>query len=220
MPVAWDRLADATQARAAKQPLSVITLGHVHAGDLVALTPHFERIEQLVLDVAPRDPLAKHRAELNRAIDAASHDWLLVLRECEQIGEALAKEIAASAAAGSARGFRIRSVPTYAGRPLLLAGDGGEVRLFHRRYYLRFANKGEWDEINVQGSVVRLTGSFRCVTFATHEEHRGYLAAKAAPHSALRHVLLFAAYALQARTLDVNTLRYLWIEAGFDVPLT
>ena len=32
----------------------------------------------------------------------------------------------------------------------------GEVRLFHRRHYMRYANKGEWDEITVQGSVVRL----------------------------------------------------------------
>jgi hypothetical protein len=220
MTVAWDRLADAKQPRAAKQPLSVITLGHVHADDLVALTPHFERIEQLVLDVAPRDPLSKHRAELNRAIDAAGCDWLLVVREREQIDDALSAEIAAAAAGGAARGFRIRSVPLYAGKPLLLGDRGGEVRLFHRRYYLRFANKGEWEELQVQGSVVRLANAFRSVTFASHGEHRAFLAGSAAPHSWLRHALLFVSYAISARTLDRNTLRYLWIEAGFDVPLS
>jgi hypothetical protein len=97
-------------------------------------------------------------------------------------------------------------------------GDrNGEVRLFHRRYYLRFANKGEWEEIMVQGSVVRLSNPLRSMTFASPEEHRAYLAKNAAPHSALRHGLLFLSYVMSIRTLDANTLRYLWIEAGYDV---
>ena len=49
--------------------LSVIALGHVHAEDLEPLTTRFTHIEQLVLDIAPRDPLSRHRAELNRAIE-------------------------------------------------------------------------------------------------------------------------------------------------------
>jgi len=217
MTAAWDRLADATQ-RPAAQPLSIVTLGHVHAEDLVALTPHFSRIEQLVLDVPPRDPLAKHRAEFNRAVDAATADWLLVLRERETIDAGLATEIATAAADAKARGFRIRSVPTYAGQPLHIGdAQGGEVRLFHRRYYLRFANKGEWQEIMVQGSVVRLTNELRSVTFMSSDEHRAHLAKRAAPHSTLRRVLLFLRYALATGTLDRNTLRYLWVEAGFDV---
>lgn len=220
MPVAWDRLADATQATgAAKLLLSVITVGHVHSADIVALTPHFARIEQLVLDIAPHDPLSKHRAEVNRAIDAATSDWVLIVRERETIDDALASEIAEAAVAAKARGFRIRSVPIYAGRPLRIGEDGGEVRLFHRRYYLRYANKGEWQEVSVQGSVVRLANPFRSMTFATHEEHRAQLASKAAPHSTLRRVLLFLRYVIGTRTLDANTLRYLWIEAGFDVPV-
>jgi hypothetical protein len=214
---AWDRLADATQ-RPAAQPLSVITLGHVHAEDLVALTPHFSRIEQLVLDVPPRDPLAQHRAEFNRAVDAATADWILVVREREQLGDALAAEIADAAAAAKARGFRIRSIPMYAGKPLRVGRHDGEVRLFHRRYYLRFANKGEWQEIAVQGSVVRLAHALQSVTFASADEHRAHLAGRAAPHSWLRRVLLFLRYLVGTRTLDGNTLRYLWIEASFDVP--
>lgn len=222
MPAAWDRLADATQPAPAGglQPLAVVTLGHVHEKDLVPLTPHFSRIEQLVLDIDPRDPLASHRAEFNRAVDAATADWVLVLRERETIDDELAREIAATASAARARGFRIRSIPLYAGRPLRIGRADGEVRLFHRRYYMRFANKGEWSEITVQGSVVRLSGAFRSVTFASPEEHRAHLAAAAAPHSLLRRLLLFAAYALSTRARDANTLRYLWIEAAFDASTT
>ncbi|HEX2061421.1 MAG TPA: hypothetical protein VHK90_11825 [Thermoanaerobaculia bacterium] len=199
--------------------LSIITLGHVHTEDLEPLTRHFEHLEQLVLDIPPRDALSKHRAEFNRAVDAAGTDWMLIVRERETLDDALAKEILDVATAGKARGFRIRSIPVYCGKPLNLTRDGGEVRLFHRRNYMRFANKGQWDEITVQGSVVRLANAFRSVTFASAAEHRAHLAQRAAPHSAIRRALLFVSYALSTRARDANTLRYLWIEAGFDVPL-
>jgi hypothetical protein len=219
VPAAWDRLADATQAAAgAKLLLSIVALGHVHAEDLAALTPHFAKIEQLVLDVPPRDALAKHRAEFNRAVDAATADWVLVVRERETIDDALAGEIVEAAVAAKARGFRIRSVPFYAGKPLRIDDRHAEVRLFHRRYYIRYANKGQWDELSIQGSVVRLAHPLRSITFASAEEHRAYLAERAKPHSATRRALLFARYVLGARARDANTLRYLWIEAGFDVP--
>jgi hypothetical protein len=198
--------------------LSVIALGDVHAEDLQPLTTRFEHIEQLVLDIPPREPLSKHRAEFNRAVDAATADWMLVIRERETVGEALAQELFDAASAAKARGFRIRAVPYYAGQPLRVSRDEGEVRLFHRRNYMRYANKGEWDEITVQGSVVRLAHAFRSVTFATADEHRAHLASKATPHSIVRRVLLFASYAIATRARDANTLRYLWIEAGFDAP--
>ena len=197
--------------------LAIITLGHVHTEDLVALTPLFEHLEQLVLDIPPRDDLSRHRAEFNRAVDAASTDWILIVREREVIDEALAKEIAKAASDVQARGFRIRSVPFYAGRPLRIGDASGEVRLFHRRFYMRFANKGEWDEIMVQGSVVRLTNALHSVTFATAEEHREHLAKKAAPRLWPLRALRFLRYALGTRTFDRNTLRYLWVEAGFNV---
>ena len=200
--------------------LSIITLGHVHTEDLEPLTKIFEHLEQLVLDVPPRDEVAKHRAEFNRAVDAAGTDWILVVRERETIDDALAKEILQVATDGKARGFRIRSIPFYCGKPLNVTRDkGGEVRLFHRRNYMRFANKGQWEEITVQGSVVRLANAFRSVTFATADDHRAHLAERAAPHSMLRRALLFASYAITTRARDANALRYLWIEAGFDVPL-
>ncbi len=213
MPAAWDRLADATAP--ATLQLSVITFGHVHADELQALTPHFSRLEQLVLEIPPRDRIAAHRAEFNRAVDAASNDWILLLREREIVDEALAGEIATAAAAAKARGFRIRSVPMYSGKPLRI-GDASEVRLFHRRYYMRYANKGEWQEITIQGSVVRLTSVLRSITFESAEGHRAYLAKTQVPHSSVRRVLLFLRDAIASRTLDANTLRYIWTEAGFD----
>jgi hypothetical protein len=197
--------------------LSIIALGHVHAEDLAPLTTRFTHIEQLVLDIAPRDELSRHRAELNRAIDAATADWLLIVRERETIDEELATEIAHAVSEAKARGFRIRSIPFYAGKPLLLEEGTGEVRLFHRRNYLRHANKGEWEEITVQGSVVRLGHTFRSVTFATEEEHRTHLAAKGRSRPAVKRALLFARYVIGTRVRDANTLRYLWIEAAYDV---
>jgi hypothetical protein len=193
--------------------LAIVTLGHVHSEDLAPLTFRFEHLEQLVLDIPRREELGKHRAELNRAIDAASTDWILVVRERETIDETLAGEIANAVRDAKAWGFRIRSIPTYAGKPLSI-GESNELRLFHRRHVLRRGDLG------VQGTVVRLAQPLQSVTFATAAEHREYLAKSAAPHSALRRVLLFARYVLGTRAFDANTLRYLWIEAGFDVPLS
>jgi hypothetical protein len=190
--------------------LGVITLGHVHEGELAALTPHLEHLEQLVLDVPFTDPLAKHRAELNRAVDAASDDWLLIVREREVVDDAIAAEIAAAMRAQTAWGFRIRSVPMYAGKPLRIGVDDGELRLFHRRHLLRRGDLG------VQGTVVHLNNVLRSITFESVEAHRDYLAKNGVPHSLLRRLLLFAHHALVTRAHDTNTLRYLWIEAGYD----
>jgi hypothetical protein len=192
--------------------LSIVTLGHIHADEIAPLTAHCTHIEQLVLDIAPREPLSKHRAEFNRAVDAATADWILIIRERERVGDALAKEIAEAALAAKAWGFRIRSTPMYAGQPLQLVKDDGEVRLFHRRHYLRHA-----EDVAVQGTVIRLASPLQSITFDTSAAHEEQLAKSAAPHSWLRRVLLFGSYALQARTTDRNTLRYLWIEAGYDV---
>jgi hypothetical protein len=196
--------------------LSVIAVGHVHAEDLAALTPHFTRLEQLVLDIHPRAPLAQHRAEFNRAVDAASAEWMLVLREREQVTEEVAREIAGAIGDANAWAFRIPVVPYYAGRPLKLGSAEGEIRLFHKRHYLRFANKGEWDEIAVQGTIVRLRSGFQAVTFESADAHRRYLEKNAVPHSTLRRTLLFVRDIVATRAHDANTLRYIWTEAGFD----
>jgi hypothetical protein len=132
------------------------------------------------------------------------------VREREVVDDALAQEVADAMKAAKAWGFRIASVAHYAGAPLRIGGSEGELRLMHRRHVLR---RGE---LLVQGTVVRLTNALRSVTFATPEEHRAHLAGRAAPHSSLRRALLFLRYALATGTLDRNTLRYLWVEAGFD----
>ncbi|HEX7151717.1 MAG TPA: hypothetical protein VF618_09535 [Thermoanaerobaculia bacterium] len=196
--------------------LSIVTLGHVHAEDLEPLTRRFSHLEQLVLDVPPRAPLAQHRAEFNLALDAATADWILIVREREQIDETLAQEIFNAASVGSARGFRIKSIPVYAGKPLHLTKDDGEVRLFHRRNYLRFANKGEWEEVTVQGTVVRLAAPLRSITFASAEEHREHLAKHGTPRSWPRRVWRYAGYLASTRAADANTRQYLWIEAAYD----
>ena len=190
--------------------LSLIAVGHLPADALAPLVEKFERIEVLELDVPPRDDLASHRAELNRAVDAAGNDWIAVVRERESVGEALAAEIAEAVSAAKAWGFRIRTVPLYAGKPLRIGPTVGELRLFHRRHFLR---RGE---LGVQGTVVRLNAALAAVTFASADEHRQYLARTAVPHSSLRRALIFLRNAALARALDANTLRYLWIEAAFD----
>jgi hypothetical protein len=187
--------------------LSIVTLGHIHTEAIESLTSHCSRLEQLVTDLAPRVSFAEKRAELNRAIDAASSDWILIMREREFVDGALAGEIARMMAAADAWGFRIRVTPIYAGKPLRLGGDAGELRLFHRRHLIR---RGDF---SVQGTVIRLQHPLMARTFDSAEEHRAYLEKRGVPHSSLRRALLFLR---SARTFDRNTLRYLWIEAGFD----
>ena len=191
--------------------LSVVALGHVHAEDLASLTTKFSHIEQLVLDIAPRDPVDSHRAEFNRAIDAATADWVLIIRERETVDEPLAKEIAESVAAAKAWGFRIRSVPYYAGQPLRIGREEGELRLLQRRHLLR---RGD---LAVQGTVVRMQHELRSITFATPEEHRAHLAERGTRRSFLSRVAAYVAFVVGTRTADRNTLRYLWIEAAYLV---
>ena len=190
--------------------LSLIAVGHLPAEAVTPLVEQFERLEVLELDVPPRDDLAKHRAEVNRAVDAAANDWIVIVRERESVGEALAAEMAEAMAAAKAWGFRIRTVPLYAGKLLRIGSQAGELRLFHRRHFLR---RGE---MAVQGTVVRLNGALEAVTFASSAEHRHYLAKTAVPHSSLRRTLIFLRNAVLTRAFDANTLRYLWIEAAFD----
>jgi hypothetical protein len=188
--------------------LSIVCLGHVHTEAFEPLTQHLTRLEQVVTNLAARAPLSQSRAELNRAVDAAANDWILIMREREVLDASLAAEITAAISDPRAWGFRIVTVPLYAGKPLRFGGDG-ELRLFHRRHLLR---KGE---MQVEGSVVRAENTLYAITFESSVAHRAYLEKSGVPHSLLRRVLMFLR---NARTLDANTLRYLWIEAAFDQP--
>ena len=191
--------------------LSIVAFGHVHAEDLAALTTKFTHLEQLVLDV-PRDAsVDSHRAEFNRAVDAATADWVLIVRERETIDEALAKEIAGSVTAAKAWGFRIRAVPYYAGQALRIGRDDGELRLLQRRHLLR---RGD---LAVQGTVMRMQNGFRSVTFGTAAEHHVHLAEKGTRRSAAGRAIAFAGYVVGTRVFERNTLRYLWVEAAYAV---
>jgi hypothetical protein len=189
--------------------LSIVAFGHVHAEDLAALTTKFSHLEQLVLDIPRDSPIDSHRAEFNRAVDAATADWVLIIREREVVGEELATEIVEAVSAAKAWGFRIRSIPYYTGQPLRIGTADGELRLLQRRHLLR---RGD---LAVQGTVVRMRNELRSVTFTTEEEHRAHLLKQSVPRSALGRVFAFLRFALGTRTRDRNTLRYLWIEAGF-----
>ena len=190
--------------------LSIITLGDVHAEDLAPLAEQFTHLEQLVLDVHPRDPLAKHHPEFNRALEASSGEWVLIVREREKVDVALAREIASVLQSG--KRFRIRTEVVYAGRPLRIPMGDGEVRLFSRMQNERMG------EESGQAGLPVLQNPLQAVTFASVPEHRAYLEKNYAPHSTVRRALLFLRDAIGLRTLDANTLRYIWTEAGFDKP--
>ena len=190
--------------------LSLLAVGHLPADAVAALLEQFERIEVLELDLPPRDDLAAHRAELNLAVDAAANEWMVIVRERETVGAALAAEIAEAMKGAKAWGFRVRTTPMYAGKPLRIGPEAGELRLFQRRHFLR---RGE---LAVQGTVIRLHNALQAVTFESAEAHRDYLARTLVPHSSLRRMLIFARNVLLTRARDANTIRYLWIEAGFD----
>ena len=182
----------------------------MHAEDLAPLAEAFTHLEQLVLDVHPRDPLAKHHPEFNRALEASSGEWVLIVREREKVDGELAKEIAAVLQSG--KRFRIRTDVIYAGKPLQIPMGEGEVRLFSRMQ--NDPRPGE----EGQAEAPVLQHALRAITFASTAEHRAYLEKNYAPHSTVRRTLLFLRDAIGLRTLDANTLRYIWTEAGFDKP--
>lgn len=192
-------------------PLSIVTLGHVHAEDLEPLTHSFTRIEQLVLDINPRDPLAKHRPEFHRAVDAATADWVLIVREREKTSRELGEEIARVIEVPPARAFRIGTVVLYAGAPLQM-GRESELRLLDKRRLERSAE----GELRVDGGELQLAQSFTAASFESARAHRDYLAGSGAKRRpAVGRILRFLLDVVAVRTLDRNTLRYIWIEAGF-----
>ncbi len=197
-------------------PLTILALGHFPATAIESLFRHFSPVELIEVPIPPRSSLDDHKGELNRAVDAAANDWIFILREREVVDDQLAAEIGRVTGGANAWGFRITSTPFYAGRALRIGREEGEIRLFHRRHYSRFEAGREAKTIRVQGTVIRLQHALRSVTFESVGEHRQNLERTAVPHSAVRTALLFLRNAVAARTLDPNTLRYLWIEASFD----
>jgi len=194
--------------------LTIVTAGHPEPKAIEALQQVFESLELIETNLDPLRSFASEGGSVNRAIDAAQHDWILLLRQHEKISSDLAKEISESMGiAPRAWGYRIPSATFYRGKPLRLeAAPELELRLLHRRH-ARFKGASEF----VQGTVVRTGAGFEKQSFATAEEHGAFLATSGVPHSTLRAVLIFTRNAIATGALlRPNDLRYLWIEAKYD----
>jgi hypothetical protein len=195
--------------------ISVLALGHLKFDQIQSLQQHFSGIEAIDSTLPRETRLVDRGAELNRAIAAAANPWVLVLREGEHVDLALAEEIKRSIGdPPRAWGFRIRTRLVYDGQPLLLTEGDGEVRLLHQRH-ARFRDQN----LNVEGTVVRMEHSLTQTTFGTTAQHHEFLRARGVPHSLVRRIFLFSrnAFVTGALWRSRATLRYLWLEAGYDL---
>ncbi len=155
---------------------------------------------------------------VNEAIDEVA-GWILLLREGERVPEPLAEEIVRLAADKPvAWAFRIPVSLTYDGGPLYrgVGRSGGEIRLFHSRR-CRFLPKGSGKELQSRGTVIRIAAPLERALFSTSAEHVAALQAVGVPHSLPRRASIFLAQIWRdRRQLTLRTLRYHWIEAGWD----
>lgn len=195
--------------------ITLLALGRVTTAGTENLVRRVGAIEQIDLRLEHDSPLAGHVAEINRAMDAAACDWILIVRAHESIGERLAGEIAESIGPSPrAWGYRLRTQPTYRGAPLdLEAPDEGELRLLHRRH-ARFLPGGEF---KVQGTVIRTHEPLEAGSFATEAEHRLWLAERGEQRGWLGRLGAFTIDALRCKPFRAgsNGLRYLWVNAGW-----
>lgn len=199
-----------------RRRITLFVLGAMQPGAAEALHARFE-VEQRPSSLASGD-LGSQQSVLRAAVNLAASDWILVLREREHVSDELAREIeSVTADPPRAWGFRLRTVMTYGGEPLRLdAPSASEIRLFHRRH-VRFDLRDRRKEMNVEGAVVRLTSPLLHSAWLDSAEHRAFLRENAIPHSAVRRILLFMRAVARHRALFSGpTLRYLWIEAGWD----
>lgn len=202
--------------RRSSATLTVLGLGAVGADSIFSLHDRLASVQLVGLALKASSTLSEHPGTVNRAIDASDADWVMILREREVISDALAREIASALVPPRAWAFRIRSVPMYEGQALRLrTDDAGEIRLIQRR---RARVDPATGTFRILGTVIRLESPLERLTFASAGEHRRYLEAFAVPHSTVRRVLRFVAAVMTFRRAlgSRATLRYLWIESGFD----
>jgi len=198
--------------------LTVLALGEVATSQFAFLSPFFPTVEQVSTALASDADLGLFRGETNRALDSASSRWVVILRQRETISPALAREISDAATdAPRAWGFRIRTELQYCGKVLRLnRPDDGEIRLLHTRHS-RFELKKESREMKVEGTVLRLSNPLDVSTFVNEADHRSHLSrrrARSFPFRVIRFVVTLLASATALRSS--STLRYLWLEAGFE----
>lgn len=202
-------------AEAPRPAITLLAFGRVTTDGTEQLVRKVGAIEQIDLRLERDSPIAAHVAEINRGIDAASCDWVLLVRANETIGEALATEIAASiGVTPRAWGYRIRVQPTYCGAPLdLEPAAEGELRLLHRRH-ARFLPGGEF---KVQGTVIRAREALEAGSFASRDEHERWLASQGTRRAMAARVGVFLLDLLRCGPFrcGVNGFRYLWVNAGW-----
>lgn len=204
-------------AAAPRRGITVFVLGAMEGGAADALDAHFE-VEQRSSALGPDAALGSQQSTLRAEVNLAGSDWILLLREGERVSGELAREIeSVTADPPRAWGFRLRTVTTYGGKPLRMDQvSASEIRLYHRRH-ARFDLRDRRKEMNVEGAVVRLASPLLRAGWSDSAEHRAFLRENAVPHSFVRRALLFLNDVVRHRALfSAPTLRYLWIEAGWD----
>ena len=183
--------------------LTVSAQGHLALEQIMPLHRYFRSVE--AVESGP---------DINRILAGAANSWILIIAPGEFVTDRLAKEISdAVTEPARAWAFRIRTQPMYAGKPLLLDSSEGEVRLVHQRHAR--LREGSW---KVDGTIVRMNNGFARETFASVDAHEEFLQKRGVPHSFVRRILLFTRNAIVtgAWRRSATTLRYLWIEAGYD----
>jgi hypothetical protein len=195
--------------------LTLIALGAGSAESAAALEARFAATRTVELPFPAHARLESAASDLNRAIDEAAADWVLVLRAGEIVTPALAEELGAAVERQRAWGFRLRAETHCCGSILRDRDEEGDVRLFHTRH-ARFTPGGR--DPKVQGSVVRLCSPLVVRRFATTAEHQAFLSENGVPHSTLRRILIFMHRLFAERLLfrGANAVRHAWMEAGFD----
>lgn len=196
--------------------LSVILLGRVPDSALQPLRDAGISVEVITSGEPPSLPLATEGRRLNRLVDGAASDWLLVLREREAVSRDLAAAIASVTASTRAWGYRIAVDEIYRGRRLRRRAGVGEIRLFHRRRARFVADPGA-REMMVNGSVVRLHETLVSSSYATARQHAAELRATRAARTRLMQTLTFLRAAPAAAAGGGwNAVVYTWVESGFS----
>ena len=199
-----------------RRELTLFTIGPADPADLVGLRAAFDIAAVIELPPPADGSSAAPPAEIRDAVTRSASDWIFLVRRGEFISQPLADEMAAAITdPPRAWGYRLRIRPIYSGEPLLIEKGSAELKLFHRRH-VRIDPRSR--EMQIEGAVIRLELPIDHVRFASSSEHEMWLSRNAVPHSFLRRLLLFVRTAVGTGALfrSPATVRYLWIESGWD----
>lgn len=198
--------------------LAALLLGPVPDSAMQPLRDEGIDLFTIPVPVPAELPLATGGRQLNRFIDEAQSDWIVVLRGGESVGNALAAEIREAIGSDRAWGYRFLVEELYCGVPLpARERSAGEIRLFHRRRARFVADPGA-REMHVQGTVVRLRRPLTFIRYASAEEHAAVLAASGARRNRISHLVRFIREAARSGAIfrSASVLRFLWIETQYE----